>query len=104
MRDALLLVIGFLCSACGMALLALAMKAHWQQAREQDGPSRSAAFKLRVIGGLALVVSLWLCLQVDHVSMAALVWVMSLTASALIVSFTLNWRPRLLGWLVAWAR
>lgn len=104
MRDAALLAFGFLLSAVGMAMIALAMKVHWQQAREQEGPSKSSALKLRAIGGAAFIVSLWLCLQVDHVSMAVLVWVMSLTAATMIVAFLLTWRPRLLGWLVIWVR
>jgi hypothetical protein len=36
--------------------------------------------------------------------MAALVWVLTLTAAALTVAFTLAWRPRLLAPLVAWVR
>jgi hypothetical protein len=45
-----------------------------------------------------------LCLNADHVSMASLVWVMSLAASAMVVAFTLTWRPRALAWLVAWVQ
>ena len=36
--------------------------------------------------------------------MAALVWVMALAAAALVVAFTLSWRPRWLAPLVAWVR
>jgi Protein of unknown function (DUF3325) len=36
--------------------------------------------------------------------MAALVWVMFLAASALLVAFTLAWRPRWLAWLAPPAR
>jgi len=35
--------------------------------------------------------------------MAALVWGMALAGSALIVAFTLTWRPRWLAPLVVWA-
>lgn len=102
MPDALQLAIAFLCSTWGMALLALAMKAHWQQVHDDEGPSASAAVMLRSLGVSALALSLWLCLQVDHVSMAALVWIMSIAASALIIALTLTWRPGWLGWL--WRR
>jgi hypothetical protein len=99
MPDVLQLALAFLCSTCGMALLALAMRVHWQQVRDDEGPSASAALVLRSLGAFAVALSLWVCLQVDHGSMAALVWVMSLAASASIVAFTLTWRPGWLGWL-----
>jgi hypothetical protein len=104
MPDVLQLALAFLCSAYGMASLALAMKGHWQQVRDSEGPSASAALTLRSLGSLALLLSLWLYLQVDHVSMASLAWVMSLAASALIVALTLTWRPRWLGWVALWQR
>jgi hypothetical protein len=104
MPDALPLALAFLCNTYGMALFALAMKVHWQQVRDHEGPSASAALTMRGLGISAVVLSLWLCLQVDHVSMAALVWVMSLAASALIVAMTLTWRPRWLGWVALWQR
>lgn len=100
----LLLVLALLSSICGMAWLALAMKVHWQQVRGATESSPATTRVLRVLGVLALLVSLVLCLAVDHVSMASLVWVMSLAAAALTVAFTLSWRPRVLGALVFWAR
>ena len=91
-------------SACGFAWLALAMEPHWRQVRG-EAPIRPAVVKtLRVLGAAALFVSLLVCLQVDHPSMASLVWIMALAASALIVTFTLSWRPRALAWLTAWIR
>ena len=104
MPDALQLALAFLCSTYGMSLLALAMKVHWQQARGDEGPSAASALTLRGVGASALLLSLWLCLQVDHVSMASLVWVMSLAASAVTVALTLTWRPRWLGWVALWRR
>jgi hypothetical protein len=55
---------------------------------------------LRGLGATALAASLALCLAVDHVSMASLVWVMTLAASALVVALTLSFRPGALAWLV----
>jgi hypothetical protein len=55
-----------------------------------------------LLGACALVLSLLLCLMADHVTMAPLVWVMSLAAAALIVALTLAWRPRLLLPFVIW--
>jgi hypothetical protein len=104
MPDALRLAIALICSVCGMAWLALAMKVHWQQVQKGAEPSARTAITLRCLGALALALSLGLCLAVDHGSMASLVWVMSLAAAALMVTFILSWRPRLLAWLVPWAR
>ena len=59
---------------------------------------------LRLLGTVGLGASLALCLAVDHASMAALVWVMGLAASALAVAFTLTWRPRWLAALMPWVR
>lgn len=104
MPDAARLLVALICSVCGMAWLALAMKVHWQQVRAGAAPSAGTITILRCLGAVGIALSLTLYLGVDHASMAALVWVMSLAASALIVTFTLTWRPRALGWLVAWAR
>lgn len=102
MPDAILLAAAVLCSTAGMAWLALAMKVHWQQVRSDAAISEARTRMLRVLGILALAASLWLCLAADHGSIAALVWVMALAASALSVAFTLTWRPRALGLLVFW--
>lgn len=102
MVDDLLSCAALSCAAIGMAWLALAMDVHWRQVRGEEPLSAAARRTLRAMGGLALALALALCLLADHASMAALVWVMALTASALLVAFTLAWRPRWLSWLVAW--
>jgi uncharacterized protein DUF3325 len=104
MSEAALLAVAFVCSLVGFAWLALAMEAHWLQVRGRHFAHAATALRLRVLGGLALAVSLALCLAADHPSMAALVWIMSLTGGALAVTFMLSWRSRLLAPLVAWAR
>jgi hypothetical protein len=91
-----------LACVCGFAWLALAMEPHWRQVRGDAPIKRGTANVLRILGGAALAASLALCLQVDHVSIASLVWIMSLAAAVLIVAFTLAWRPRALAWLIAW--
>ena len=90
-----LLAAAVLAGAAGMGWLALAMDVHWDQVRgkvEQPTPVR----RLRMLGTLALVASLLLCLTADHASMAVLVWIMVLAASALGVAMLLAWRPRCL--------
>lgn len=101
MPDALILAAAVVACVAGMGWLALAMETHWAQIRTH-AMAPAAVARLRVLGGLGLGGSLALCLWVDHASMAALVWVMVLAASALAVAFTLTWRP---GWLrlLAWA-
>jgi hypothetical protein len=101
-RDSLLLATALLASTCGMAWLALAMKAHWQQVCGDVVVSKVTKRVLRALGAAALITSLFLCFAADHGSIAVLVWVMSLGASALIVAFTLTWRPGLLAWTAPW--
>lgn len=102
MAEALLLAGAAFCSFCGMAWFALAKLPHWEQARGSQPLRPRSVRALRALGAGALLVSLMLCLWVDHVSMASLVWTMILSASGLLVALTLAWRPRWLAWLVAW--
>jgi hypothetical protein len=99
--SALGVVAALLTCFCGMAWLAIALPTHWQQVRGAARPASSVRM-LRLAGATALLVSLLTSLGVEHPSMAALVWVMSLSASAWAVALTLAWRPRWLAWLVAW--
>lgn len=89
-------------SVAGLGWLALAIEAHWQQVRGGVVPGRAAVQLLRLLGAAGLMLSLWACLRADHATMAALVWVLTLTAAALTVTFTLSWRPRLLLPLAFW--
>jgi hypothetical protein len=91
-------------SVLGMAWLALAMESHWEQVRGTAPLPARTVRALRLLGTVGLGASLALCLAVDHASMAALVWVMGLAASALAVAFTLTWRPRWLAALMPWVR
>ena len=104
MRDQLLLAIAAICCILSFSWLALAMDVHWQQVRESSSQTIGVKRLLRMLAVAALGVSLALCLTVDHGSMASLVWIMLIALAALIVTFTLSWRPRLLAPLVAWIR
>jgi hypothetical protein len=103
MPSTLLLAAAFLASLCGLAWLAVAMEAHWQQVLDHR-VERRTAIALRLLGAASLLASLLLCLRVDHPSMAALVWIMTLATAAIVVAFTLTWRPRALAWLAPWMR
>ena len=98
MRDALLLLAALLSNLAGLVWLALALDAHWKQVHGSRRREAKTILALRALGVAALILSLLLCLRVDHASMASLVWIMSLAAAALMVALTLAWRPR---WLSA---
>lgn len=102
MHNALMLFAALAVALAGTAWLALSLESHWQQVRGGQDASAATVRSLRVLGALALLVSLLICLRVDHPTMAVLVWVMALAASALAVAFTLSYHPRLLAPLVAW--
>ena len=93
MPDAVLLALALALSLIGMASLALTMEAHWAQVCEGQPQSSAAVSRQRVVGSVSLAAALVLCLIVDHASMAVLVWVMTMAASALAVAFTLSWQP-----------
>lgn len=100
MLDAWLLALAMLSSLFGMGWLALAMDVHWQQAfGDASTPGARTAALLRTLAVAAIGTSLGLCLSADHASIAVLVWVMSLVASAVVVAFVLATRPRWLSWL-----
>lgn len=101
MVKGLLLSAAFAASTCGMAWLALAMDEHWRQVTGDAAPGPIATRVLRVLGTSALLASAALCFAADHASMAVLVWVMTLAAAALVVAFTLAWRPQRLALLAA---
>ena len=104
MRETFLLIAALVTSFCGMGWLALAMKAHWQQVRGDAAISSGSVRMLRIVGVVALIISMFLCALANHPSIAVLVWVMSLAAAALLVAFALSWSARSLSWLVVWIR
>lgn len=97
MADAALLTLAMLLAICGMAWFALAMDVHWKQAGKTTSLTTTTARKLRSLGAISLGVSLVCCLSAEHATIAALVWVMTLSAAALLVTFTLAYRPRWLS-------
>lgn len=102
MSDGLLLILALLVCYVGFGWFALAKSSHWQQVRGAQPLDGRRARQLRVLGWIGLAVSASLCLAADHVSQAALVWVMALAVMAPAVAFTLSWRPALLSSLVFW--
>lgn len=100
MPEALKFTIALATCVVGLGWIALAMQVHWEQVRGAQVLPRTVALLLRVLGGVSLAVSLAVCFWVDHVTMAPLVWVMALAGAAVLVAFTLSWRPRWMGLLL----
>ena len=92
-------------AAClaGMGWLALAMEVHARQVWGR-ALARGSAKLLRLLGATALAASLWLCLAADHATMAVLVWVMALSAAAMLVAFMLSSQPQRLRVFAPWIR
>lgn len=104
MAEAVLLLLAVAANVAGLGWLALAMDVHWEQALGPVPASRGTVRLLRMLGVSGLAASLLLCLAVDHASMAALVWFMTLAGAALVIAFTASWKAHWLGLLAAWAR
>jgi hypothetical protein len=90
-----------LCAFAGMGWLALAMPAHAEQAWGRLLPAAQLK-PLRRLGSAAVLFALACCLGSDHASMAVLVWMMLLAASAVAIAFVLASRPRGLRMLAPW--
>ena len=99
-----LLLVGIVTAAyVGFALLALTQARPWQRVRPAAPPTGIRRLVLRTLGGLALVLSLILCLLRDGPSFGVLLWVTAISIAATAVAFTLTWRPVLLRPLAAMA-
>lgn len=92
-----MLILGALFAVVALAAFAFAKPAHWRQIRSNEPQPRAIVQRLRAVGAIGLIASLLCCLAVDHASIAALVFVMSLAAAGLLVAFLLAWRPLLLA-------
>jgi predicted neutral ceramidase superfamily lipid hydrolase len=99
MHDALLQALAMLLSVLGMSWMALAMDVHWQQVHRIGPPVERPSFMLRLLATAAFVASLVLCIAANDVSIAALLWIMSLVASTVLVALALSARPHWLAWL-----
>ena len=103
MPDALMLAAALAAAVAGLGWFALAMETHWAQVFGERQPQPAAVRAvLRLAGTGGVAGALALCLRVDHASMAVLVWAMALAAAALLLAFTLAWRPRWLALLWPW--
>ncbi len=92
-----LLLAGIVTAAyLGFVLLALAQARPWQRVSQAAPPTGIRRLALRTLGGLALLLSLVLCLVRDGPSFGALLWATAISIAAAAVVFTLTWRPAVL--------
>ena len=99
-----LLLVGIVIAAyLGFALLALTQARPWQQVGQAAPPTGIRQLALRALGGLALLLSLVLCLVRDGPSFGALLWATAISLAAAAVAVTLTWHPALLRPLAAMA-
>ena len=99
----LMLAAALLSSLAGMAWLALSMQVHALQVWPRQ-PSPATLRLLRILGSFSVCVALVLCLAVDPATMAVLVWVMALSAAAMLVAFMLSSQPQRLRVFAPWIR
>lgn len=96
-----LLLAGIVTAAyLGFALLALTQARPWRRLGQAAPPTGIRRLALRTLGGLALLLSLVLCLVRDGPSFGALLWATAISIAAAAVAFTLTWRSSLLRPLV----
>lgn len=97
MLEAFYLSAAAVLSLLGMAWLALSMEVHWAQVKQIPlAESQPPRMVLKVLGYLALLVSLVVCMVADRPSIAALVWIMLMVGAAVAVAFALANRPGIL--------
>jgi hypothetical protein len=92
----LILILAAIACITAFAWFALAMDVHWKQIQARPGPGLPLRKTLRLLGSVGLLVSAALCFIADRPSMAILVWIMFLAASAPLIGMLLAWRPQLL--------
>ena len=97
MISSLLLVTLFLAAYLGFALLALTQTRPWRQLGQTALLTGMRRRVLRILGGSALFMSLFLCLVRDGPSFGILLWATAISLAAVTVAFTLTWCPRIVA-------
>lgn len=95
-------LVALLLSYLAFALMACAMGRHRDDiiGLGQRDPDRLAQRRLRMAAGLLLLVALGVAVGWVGAAFGALLWVLQISLAAMLVAFTLTWRPRLLGSLL----
>jgi hypothetical protein len=79
-------LLSLLLVSAGLGCFAVAMPQHWRQWRGNVPRSPAMVRALRLVGALAQLGALLLCLTNAHPSIGALVWVMQLALGAVLVA------------------
>ncbi|TWI61165.1 uncharacterized protein DUF3325 [Pseudoduganella lurida] len=91
MTTALFIIAALAATAAGFAALALAIDRHWEAIHGRGSePTATGRRNLRLLGSVALVLSLWCCLQVRSTGQAVVLWcgVLSVGAWLAVALFT----------------
>jgi hypothetical protein len=101
MLSILLLALMIFVQVTGLSLFALSQLRHWRTVSGSPSLSRRPAVLMRVTGFVLVSLSLPVALWRDGPSYGSLMWVCTLSASAMVVVVLLTWWPnwchRLLG-------
>ncbi len=89
-------------SYLAFALMACAMGRHRDDiiGRGQPDSDRLAKWRLRGVAGVLLLAALGVAVGWVGAAFGALLWALQISLAAMLVAFTLTWRPGLLGLLV----
>jgi hypothetical protein len=90
------------CSFSGFALIALTQSQHRKRVAEAPALQRRQAWRRRAAGALLLMLALPIALwREQEGGFGSILWVLSLTAGALLVSAGLTWKPQVFRPLIA---
>ncbi len=90
-----------LLSLLGFGMLALGQERHWQTVTGLGEHKRIRSAPLLAAGLMLQAAACGLFVKAEGASFGALLWVLSMTATAMTVALTLTWRPSALRWLAA---
>ena len=97
------LAAAFLVSWAGFGLLALAQERHVGLFYPSFKPIARVIQTQAAIGIIAICIAFALCIKTQSVGFGSLLWLLMLTASAMVVALQLTWAPQTLkplAWLV----
>ncbi|MDB5425368.1 MAG: hypothetical protein JWQ29_2784 [Phenylobacterium sp.] len=89
------------CSFLGFALIALTQDQHRRRVAGAGPLNRRPARRQQGVAAVLLILSLLIAIWRRGGSFGAMLWLLTLSAGALLVAAALAWRPRLLAGLVA---
>lgn len=101
MLEALSLTAAWMSSLTGFSILALAQDRHWEAVTGMAADRRRHGAHLRVVGGALQCAACALTVPSQGMAFGILLWAIAMTAAAMLIAFTLAWRPH---WMAGVAR